>query len=78
MIIYDVNLEELFPNNELIKNVQSIVFVYPSWVCFSQLICCVYCLTFRVQHLVMLGGIFFGTIRYFGILNIDKFMFFCH
>ena len=69
MITHYVDLEELFPNNELIKDIQKGTgSVYLSWVCFSQLVYCVQCSTFTVQHLVIFDGIFMGCIRYFGVL----------
>ena len=69
VITHYVDLEELFPNNELIKDIQKGTgSVYLSWVCFSQLVYCVQCSTFTVQHLVIFDGIFMGCIRYFGVL----------
>ena len=77
VITHNVGFEELSPNNELIKDIQRVCIgsVYPSWVCFSQLVSSVQCLTFSVQHLVIFGGIFISSIRHFGVLNIDFFFF---
>ena len=61
VITHDVDLEELFPNNELIKFGLSKLGLF-----FT--IYCVLCATSSVQHLVILGGIFIGSIRYFGVL----------
>ena len=69
LINHDIVLEELFPGNELIRHAKGISSVYPSWVYFSQLVFCVWCLTFNVKYIVIFGGI--SSIR---IL----FLFFCN
>ena len=61
VITHDVDLEELFPNNELIKFGLSKLGLF-----FS--IYCVLCSTSSVQHLVIFGGIFIGSIPFFGVL----------
>ena len=81
MINYDVDLEELFYNNKhqqvYQRHTKGKGSVYPDWFCFSQLVCCVKCLTFSVQHLVIFGEIFIVSIHHFGVLNVDIYFLVC-
>ena len=72
----DVDLEELFPNNEHIEDMQRV-----PRLCLSKLglffLISLLCLMFNIQCSTFsnFGGIFIGSICHFGISNIDIYFF---